>query len=245
MRNTSDSTVPGDGTVSNGDFFSLIPSFKEVHVIRLIGGVLICNCGRKRRFGIPCRHLFRIEANYNDQDIHHRWSVAYSMFAHDSNYGRLTMLYEKLRQEEHNGLVLKTELPDCSAYPYLFDGSQYSVDDFQTVKESEVPLCWNIKCSDYPTKYQLIGASACHDDASVSFDCHGDLTQESVVPGVADDFSIQNLEVPLNVVRREVNDANIFTQLRSMLLYFNSPELKSKLLPVSYTHLTLPTKRIV
>ena len=71
MRNTSVST-PGDGTVSNDDYFSLIPSFKEVHVVRLVSGVLICNCGRKHRFDLPCRHLFRIEASYDDKDIHHR-----------------------------------------------------------------------------------------------------------------------------------------------------------------------------
>lgn len=200
LRNTSVNTPVGDGTVNNDDYFSLIPSFKEVHVVRLVSGVLICNCGRKHRFGLPCRHLFRIEPKYDDQDIHHRWSVAYSMFAHDSKYGKLTTLYEKLRRNEHNGLVLKTELLEPPKYPYRWEGCQYSVEEFEQIKESDVPYCWNYQVSDYPTKYRLAGTNGSNDDGSISFDCHGDLTQESVATGVAEDFSLQNMEVPLHVV---------------------------------------------
>ena len=60
-------------------------------------------------------------------------------------------------------------------------------------------------------------------------------------------FAIKNYENPQAVTKDDFDkDLNHFKYIKRLLKrYKNTGVLKSHLLPVSYTHLTLPTKRIV
>ena len=62
------------------------PQFRSVHKISLENGILSCSCCFKKRFGIPCRHLFSVEPNYNTEDIHCRWQKAYSIYCYSEGF---------------------------------------------------------------------------------------------------------------------------------------------------------------
>lgn len=230
LRKNGTTPSIADGSVRSDDLFSKIPVFKRIHTIRLMDGVAICSCGYKQRMGIPCRHLFRIEPQYCDRDIHHRWSLAYAAFAYDSNYTKLTSLFEDLQKNEHNGVSLKGDL-SRSRFPYLWDDSECTVEEILKMNGEQAPRCFNWDVNEYPTKYRVMFADE-EDDTFFSIPCdnYGDLTQESVCTGIAEDFSLHGMEVSGLVAGKGVNDGHLFTQLRTMLPYFQTEDSKGKLL---------------
>ena len=75
--------------------------FCSGHKITLNQGILSCSCCFKKIYGIPCRHLFCIEPNYNTEDIHCRWQKAYSIYCYAEAFQDVTKVYKRLMLLQH------------------------------------------------------------------------------------------------------------------------------------------------
>ena len=67
-----------------------ISYFHSVLLVVNNDGYLQCSCGYMHRHGIPCRHLFAIEPEYDTSDIDVRWHLAYGYYAHSDGFSSLT-----------------------------------------------------------------------------------------------------------------------------------------------------------
>jgi hypothetical protein len=89
-------------------FHLILPQFKMVHVITLEGSILVCSCGYKHRYGIPCRHLFSLEPKYDINDIYCCWQGSYALFAFHPSCQSTTKDFLMKSKIEHIVLSLKT-----------------------------------------------------------------------------------------------------------------------------------------
>ena len=147
------------------------PKFKEAHMIVLSKrNILTCSCGHKHRYGIPCRHLFSVEPEYDLGDIDYRYQVTYSYYAYHPNHGDVTKAFKARHAKEHNGIQRKT-LVIQEDLPYLSNVTPYTADEILNLYSSNVPECWNYKPREYPESFAEIQDN--HQGPM------GDLTQES------------------------------------------------------------------
>jgi hypothetical protein len=149
------------------------PKFKEAHMIVLSKqNILTCSCGLKHRYGIPCRHLFSVEPEYDLGDIDYRYQVTYAYYAYHPNHGGVTRAYKARHLKEHNGIRRKT-LAIQEDLPYLSNVTPYTADEILNLYSAEIPKCWNYKPHEYPESFSEPQNN--HEGPM------GDLTQESTV----------------------------------------------------------------
>ena len=149
------------------------PKFKEAHMIVLSDrNILTCSCGMKHRYGIPCRHLFTVEPEYDLGDIDYRYQVTYAYYAYHPDHGDVTKAYKARHLKEHNGMQRKT-LAIQEDLPYLSNVTPYTADEILNLYSSDIPKCWNYKPKEYPESY-FVSPENPHGPM-------GDLTQESTV----------------------------------------------------------------
>ena len=231
MRN-ADPSYEDDGKPGSS-FFHYLPRHQRVYVITLIDGILVCSCCWAFRFGCPCRHLFAIEPCYDIRDVEYRWHTPYAYYAYSPGHEELTQLYESSWTRQICGIILKSVVPS-KTFPFKWSSCEYDLQDFLSILESPVPLCWNYSVDKYPEKYRIMLASVPSpsdgdfdvDDCSLhSFG----LTQESIGVGIAHDAIHESMAY---VRTRKVDDPTLMTQFKTMLPYFVSAESKAALLDV-------------
>jgi hypothetical protein len=88
--------------------FPLDTSIQDGSRHSLMGSILVCSCGYKPRYGIPCRHLFSLEPKYDFNDIYCRWQGSYTLFAFHPSCQSTTKDFLRKSKIEHIGLSLKT-----------------------------------------------------------------------------------------------------------------------------------------
>ena len=218
------------------------PQFCSVHKISLKDGILTCSCGFKNRFGIPCRHLFCIEPNYNTEDIHCRWQKAYSIYCYSEGCRDVTQVYKKIIAFQHWGISVKEGnknfisfprgLINCSVFPTVIssvDDSNDSdvLDETMHIYNSPIPVCWNYSFHEYPPEYQkrvsqdvVEKMSYSQEFCDNSFDSDGENNVNSYK------VTISSINTKQNLI---ASDAMIVNKLREILPYFTSKEDKLKL----------------
>ena len=251
------SVVPSSEFRGNDSICQLVPPhFKTAWCISLDHrGVLSCNCGYKHWNGIPCRHLFAIEEEYNLSDIAVRWQTAYAYYAFHPNCQDVTDSFCTAAKVEHNGIYLKTDISTADlTYPYIWSGSQYSIQDIYVVINSPVPLCWNCSPDEYPEPFRRMAKHSTSSQTSMEMDlddgnheeCHeighqnkdgvAMYTQESVSEASENETNghLTNNEshkfaVPFN---QEITHSQIITALKDMLPLLNTANSRNELFSV-------------
>jgi hypothetical protein len=148
------------------------PIFKEAHLVVLSGDdILTCSCGLKHRYGIPCRHLFSLEPEYDLSDIDFRYQVAYSYYAYHPDHRDVTRAYKARQSCEHNGIGRKS-LKVETVVPHLITPSPLTVQQIVDIYKSKYPLCWNYLPREYSDSYRPPSQGMVRD-------LTGDFTQES------------------------------------------------------------------
>ena len=151
------------------------PQFKETHTVNLLlNDVLVCSCGLKDRYGIPCRHLFALEPEYDIGNIHYRYQTAYAYFGYHPDHRLITKAFKERHLLEHGGIRRKNLVMHRNL-PYLGTPSTLCLQDILAVRDNNVPVCWNYLRNEYPNIYQ--------DDTCAQ----GDLTQETMIQAVDND----------------------------------------------------------
>jgi hypothetical protein len=84
------------------------PAFKVANIISLEQSILVCSCGYKHRYGIPCRHLFAIESEYDLANFSCRWQVAYFYYAFHTDHMELTKTFQERELLDQQGIRMKT-----------------------------------------------------------------------------------------------------------------------------------------
>ena len=132
------------------------PSFMMAHEVKLVDGVLVCDCGLPNRYGCPCRHLFSLEPEYDLVDIAPRWHTAFAYYAYQPGYENLTKLYDEKRSTMTFGIIPKMfdVTPSSEAYPIALPGCFHKVDHVLKVYKSPVPLCYNYNVDEYPAAFR-------------------------------------------------------------------------------------------
>jgi hypothetical protein len=211
------------------------PRFKEVHIVELSpNNILTCSCGLKQRYGIPCRHLFFLEPEYNLCDIDHRYQITYSYYAFHPDHRDITRAYKIRHDKEHNGIQRKS-LEIQETVPYLSHSSPYTTQYILDLHQSEVPICWNYAKGEYPNSFRF--------DTNANMEL-GDLTQESfvnvydsdgvddVVSQVEDTISVDsktNDKPPSGIGKISLTDAQLLSKFKSVINCHKSQTSKTKL----------------
>ena len=222
------------------------PAFKSAWHLELNeNGILSCNCGYKQQHGIPCRHLFCVEDEYELSDFSVRWQVGYSYYAFVSEFPRITESYMIAQEVDHQGIQMKTDSGSyVGPYPYIWSGTEYTVEHMLGVINSPVPLCWNYGIHEYPKHFQEMVNHDNHDsdedDQCDSFvidetEDHCTFTQESVEMSSSFQFAM-----PQN---RDVTHGQLLTMLKDMLPLFNCQPSRQHLLKILHDARTWQSKR--
>jgi hypothetical protein len=102
------------------------PQFKTVNVVTLgDDGVLRCSCGLSHQYGIPCRHMFALEAKCDVWDIDYQYQLSYVYYAWHHNHSKVTQAFKKRGLLEYQGIKLKT--PEIhTMLPFLSECSPFA-----------------------------------------------------------------------------------------------------------------------
>lgn len=180
---------------------------------------MVCSCGYKHRYGIPCRHLFSLEPEYDINDIDSRWQIVYALMAFTPGRDSLTAKFLSRETVEHSGLRRKSLTPWSGQFPYLLPLSKRTTEEILTVSNSRYPVCWNYQLKDYPAKYQETVDDDFSDSNEVWVDDdpeNQDFTQESIGVGAAASMATQ-LHMP------QVSVPQLFIRFKSMIKHFATP----------------------
>jgi hypothetical protein len=101
----------------------------SAHIISFEQNILVCSCGYKHCYGIPCRHLFAIESEYNLANFSCHWQVAYCYYAFHPDHMELTKTFQERELCNQQGIQMKTVQQAPSSFPFLLQGSVHSADN--------------------------------------------------------------------------------------------------------------------
>ena len=211
------------------------PMFKEAHVVELSdANILTCSCGHGHQYGIPCRHLFALEPEYDIMDIDYRYQVSFSYYGFHPDHREVTQAFIRRQSKEHNGIRKKT-LEIVDTVPFLSEPRPYTIQQILGLFESPIPICWNYSKHEYPETY-VDGL-----DQTVA---QGDFTQESVANIYDNDgalFDLDNINGPeddssnhvvmTGMVERapSITDAQLISKFKSCLSCHKSDIAKKAL----------------
>jgi hypothetical protein len=199
--------------------------------------ILSCSCGLKDRYGIPCRHLFCIEPEYDIGDIDFRYQIAYAYYAYHPNHAGITKCYKTRALCEHAGIRQKNRIIRDNL-PFLSTSKHCTLGDMQHIKGANIPICWNYQHTEYPPCY-VEGDSGAGDFTqeyvALSWDSDGVFAagDDQEVNSDTEEVDVDNgkVLVPVhdaNVVdRRELlNDGQLLTKFKTVMSYHKGQQDK-------------------